>query len=40
MPAWGPLLNKDQVYALAAFVISKKDSNPANPKAPQGEEVK
>jgi len=39
MPAWGPLISKDEIYSLAAFILSKKGSNPGNPKAPQGELV-
>ncbi len=40
MPPWESLLSKEEVYGLTAYIISKKGSNPANPKAPQGEEVK
>ncbi|MGZ3749173.1 MAG: c-type cytochrome, partial [Pseudobdellovibrionaceae bacterium] len=40
MPPWESLLSKDEVYGLAAYIISKKGSNPANPKAPQGVEIK
>lgn len=40
MPPWGTMLSKDEVYSLAAFIISKKGSNPPNAKAPQGDEVK
>jgi cytochrome c oxidase cbb3-type subunit 3 len=37
MPGWNELLKKDEVTAVAAFVLSKKGSQPKNPKAPQGE---
>ena len=39
MPAWSAVLKEDEVRAVTAFVFSKKGSNPANPKAPQGEPV-
>jgi cytochrome c oxidase cbb3-type subunit III len=39
MPAWGAVVSQDELYALAAFIISKKGTNPANAKAPQGEAV-
>jgi Cytochrome c, mono- and diheme variants len=39
MPPWGTVMSKDELYAVASFIISKKDSNPANSKAPQGEEI-
>lgn len=37
MPNWEALMSKDEIYAVTALIYSKKDSNPANPKAPQGE---
>ena len=40
MPPWETLLSKDEVYGLTAYILAKKGSNPANAKAPQGEEVK
>jgi cytochrome c oxidase cbb3-type subunit 3 len=40
MPTWGQILKKEDVYAVAAFILSKKGSNPPNAKAPQGELVK
>lgn len=40
MPPWETLLSKEEVYGLTAYILSKKGSNPANPKAPQGVEVK
>jgi cytochrome c oxidase cbb3-type subunit 3 len=40
MPPWGSVLKKEEVYGVAAFILSKKGSNPPNAKAPQGEEVK
>jgi cytochrome c oxidase cbb3-type subunit 3 len=36
MPAWGPVLKPEQVRAVVAFVLSRHDTHPANPKAPQG----
>lgn len=40
MPPWESMLSKNEIYGLAAFIISKQGSNPANPKAPQGEIIK
>lgn len=40
MPPWGALLKREEQYAVVAYVLSKKGSNPPNPKAPQGELVK
>jgi cytochrome c oxidase cbb3-type subunit 3 len=40
MPPWENMLSKDEVYGLTAYILSKKGSNPPNPKAPQGEEIK
>lgn len=39
MPPWGPVLKKEEVYSVAAYILSKKGSNPPGAKAPQGEEV-
>lgn len=39
MPAWEEALKADEVVAVTAYVHSKLGSNPANPKAPQGEAV-
>lgn len=39
MPAWELLLKKDEVYAVTAFILSKKGNQVSNPKAPQGEPV-
>lgn len=39
MPAWSAVLGNSEMIAVSAFVLSKKGSNPANPKAPQGELV-
>lgn len=38
MPAWGPVLKAEEVYAVTAFVVSLKGTNPAGAKAPQGKE--
>jgi cytochrome c oxidase cbb3-type subunit 3 len=40
MPSWESLLKPDEIISLAAYIISKQDSHPANPKAPQGEKVR
>ena len=39
MPSWAALLKKEEIYGVAAYILSKKDSNPPNPKAPQGDLV-
>lgn len=39
MPPWGPLLKKDELLSLTAFVHSKKGSAPPNPKLPQGQKT-
>lgn len=39
MEAWGEKLEPQTVRILAAFVTTLKDTNPPNPKAPQGELV-
>ncbi len=39
MPAWETQLPNEEITSLVAFIASKKGSNPANPKAPQGEKV-
>lgn len=40
MPPWGPVLTKDELYQVVAYVKSIRGTNPPNPKAPQGELVK
>lgn len=40
MPAWKSMLSRSAVKNVAAFVHSRIGTNPANPKAPQGQEVK
>lgn len=40
MAAWGKTLGKDKVYAVLKYVAEFKGTNPKNPKAPQGKEVK
>lgn len=39
MPAWSAILKKEEVLSLVKFVRAAQGSNPANPKAPQGQEV-
>lgn len=40
MPPWKLLLKKEEIYSVVAYVKSLGGTHPANPKAPQGEEVK
>lgn len=40
MPAWGAMMNDKDLVDVAALILSKQDSNPANAKAPQGEKVR
>jgi cytochrome c oxidase cbb3-type subunit III len=39
MPAWEAVLRPNEVVAVSAYVLSKKGTQPANAKAPQGELV-
>lgn len=39
MPPWEGVLKREEIVAVASFILSKKGSNPPNPKAPQGEPV-
>jgi cytochrome c oxidase cbb3-type subunit 3 len=39
MPNWGKMLPVAQVNAVTVYVASLHGSNPANPKAPQGDKV-
>ena len=39
MPPWGPVMKKEEIYAVSAYIMSKIGTNPPNPKAPQEEEV-
>lgn len=36
MPAWGEVLEKEDLYAVTAFVMSLQGTNPPEPKEPQG----
>ena len=38
MPSWGPLLSRDELTQIAAYLVSLKGSHPAGAKAPQGPE--
>jgi cytochrome c oxidase cbb3-type subunit 3 len=38
MPPWGPILKKEEVYSVTAYILSKQGSNPAGAKAPEGQE--
>jgi len=40
MPPWGPILSATELKSVVAYVKTLRGSNPANPKAPQGVEVK
>lgn len=40
MPAWQPTLGAERVRALAAFVVSKRNTNAPGGKEPQGELIK
>lgn len=37
MPAWEAVFSDDELIQITAYVISLQGTNPANPKAPQGE---
>lgn len=37
MPGWGDALGPEKVRQLVAYIVSLQGSNPADPKAPQGE---
>lgn len=36
MPPWGPVMKKEEIYAVSAFIYSKKGSQPKGSKEPQG----
>lgn len=38
MPAWEAVFSDEELIQITAYVVSLKGSNPANPKAPQGEQ--
>ena len=40
MPAWEGILSEDEEFAVTGFIYSLRNTTPANPKAPQGEEYK
>ena len=40
MPPWGPLLKKEDIHAVVAFVKSLKGSNPKGARGPQGDLLK
>ncbi|MNK12033.1 Cbb3-type cytochrome c oxidase subunit CcoP [compost metagenome] len=39
MPPWGPVMKRDELYAVVAYIMSKKGTSPAGAKAPEGEAV-
>ena len=39
MPPWGPVMKRDEIYAVVSFILSKKGSHPAGSKGPQGDAV-
>ncbi|HPI40522.1 MAG TPA: cytochrome c, partial [Pseudobdellovibrionaceae bacterium] len=36
MPPWAAVLKADEMYGVVAYILSKKGSNPAGAKEPQG----
>lgn len=40
MPAWADMMTDQEIIQVASFVASIKDTKPAHPKAPQGQEAK
>jgi len=36
MPPWGPVMKKEEIYAVAAYILSKKGTTPGGSKEPQG----
>ncbi|MGZ3691321.1 MAG: cbb3-type cytochrome c oxidase N-terminal domain-containing protein [Pseudobdellovibrio sp.] len=40
MPPWETMLKPNAIKSVVGYVLSKKDSHPANAKEPQGSEVK
>jgi hypothetical protein len=39
MVPWEQTLSPAQIAQVASYIVTLRDTNPANPKAPQGEEV-
>jgi cytochrome c oxidase cbb3-type subunit 3 len=37
MIAWGPVLSQEKIRDVTFYIMSIRGTNPANPKAPQGE---
>lgn len=37
MPPWDSIMKRDEIYAVAAYILSKKGTNPAGARPPQGE---
>jgi cytochrome c oxidase cbb3-type subunit 3 len=40
MPTWSTMISSDEILQVASFVHSLQGTKPANPKPPQGEEVR
>lgn len=39
MPPWGPVMKNEELYSVAAYIYSKKGTQPAGSKEPQGDLV-
>lgn len=39
MPPWGPVMKREEIYAVSAFILSKMGSHPTGAKAPQGDPI-
>lgn len=39
MPQWDGMLKDEDIRAVTVFVVSRRGTNPANPKPPQGEKI-
>lgn len=39
MPPWAAALSSDEQVAVTVFIVSLKNSNPPNPKPPQGDKI-
>lgn len=39
MPPWGPVMKKDEIYAVSAFILAKRGTQAPDAKEPQGDAV-